>query len=271
MNTTATSGLVTGGGRGLGRVLALGLAESGHGVGVLARTPAQVDAVVREIRDRGGRAVPLVADVRDASQVEHACRRLREEIGPVEVVLAAAGQFRGIGPVGVADPDAWWGDLETGVRGLAHTVRAALPDLRAAARPVVATLVGPGLNGRLPHGAGYAAGQAALARLVECLAAEWADLGIPVYAVNPGLVPTALVNGLLDSPESRRWLPGFTEAFAEGKEVDEGFVARMVAWLVDQRPPELSGRVVPALLDPELLALRLVTIREADRNVLRLT
>jgi NAD(P)-dependent dehydrogenase (short-subunit alcohol dehydrogenase family) len=270
MNAATTSALVTGGGRGLGRVLALGLADAGFGVGVLARTAAEVEATVREIRDRGGRAVPLVADVRDGAAVERSARRLREELGPVGVLVAAAGQLRGIGPVGAAEAEGWWADFETPTRGLWNAVRAVLPDLRQAARPAVVTLVGPGLNGPLAHGAGYAAAQAAVARLVECLAAEWAKAGIPIYAVNPGIVPTALMNGLLDSPEGRRWLPGFTEAFAEGKEVDAGYVARMVAWLVAQRPAELSGRVVPALLDPELLALRLGTIRGEDRHVLRL-
>lgn len=262
--------LVTGGGRGLGRAIAMALAEQGYGVGVLSRTAVEVDAVAKAIREGGGRAVPIVADVCAWDSLEAGSRRLRKELGPIAVVIASAGQLRGIGPMALADPDAWWRDLETAVKGLWNTVRVAQDDLRQASRPVVATLVGPGVNGVLAHGVGYASGQAAVVRLVECLAAEWESAGIPIYAVNPGLVPTAMMQHLLDTPEGRRWLPGFTEAFAEGKEVDASCAVRMISWLVAQRPLDLSGRVIPALLDPDLLDLRRERLREEDRLVLRL-
>jgi hypothetical protein len=83
-------------------------------------------------------------------------------------------------------------------------------------------------------------------------------------------VPTALVQHLLDSPEGRRWLPRFTEAFAEGKEVGPEVAAEMVGWLVERRPEELSGRVVAAPISPEVLETRLAAIAEDDRNRLRL-
>jgi 3-oxoacyl-[acyl-carrier protein] reductase len=264
--------IVTGGGRGLGRAIALSLADQGHAVGILARTASQVEDVSETIRARGGRALPLVADVRDLAAMEAGVRHLRENLGPIDVVIAAAGQLRGIGPLGLpeSDPDAGWSDLETAVKGLWNTVHATLDDLKRSSQGVLVTLVGPGVNGILAHAAGYAAGQSAVARLVECLAAEWRSAGLPIYAVNPGLVPTALMQHLLDSPQGRRWLPGFTEAFAEGKEVDEGYAVRMVSWLVRERPLDLSGRVVPALLDPELLDLRRATLHDEDRLVLRL-
>lgn len=266
----AGSVMVTGGGRGLGRGIAEALAAGGRAVGVLARTANEVESVVEVIRERGGRALGIVADVRDGDAVELGGRRLRDAFGPIEVVIGSAGRLRGIGPLGVANKDEWWGDLETSVKGLWNVLRASLDDLRRSPRPVVATLVGPGTNGSLANGAGYAAGQAAVVRLVECLAAEWREEGIPIYAVNPGLVPTAMMQHLLDSPEGRQWLPGFTEAFAEGKEVDETYAVRMVSWLVAERPAELSGRVIPALLDPELLDARRAKVWEEDRFVLRL-
>ena len=110
-----------------------------------------------------------------------------------------------------------------------------------------------------------------MARLVESLGQELRAENVPVYAVNPGLVPTGVVRGLIDTREGRRWLPRFNEAFAEGKEVDPAVVAEMVAWLIGRRLAELNGRVVAALLAPEVLETRLDAIVAGDRNVLRLS
>jgi NAD(P)-dependent dehydrogenase (short-subunit alcohol dehydrogenase family) len=94
--------------------------------------------------------------------------------------------------------------------------------------------------------------------------------GLPVFAVNAGFVPTPLVMRLVDDPEARRWLPRFTEAMAEGKEVGPEVAAEMVAWLADERPMALSGRVIPAVQTPEILLTRLGRIAAEDLHRLRL-
>jgi NAD(P)-dependent dehydrogenase (short-subunit alcohol dehydrogenase family) len=262
--------LITGGGRGLGRAIAGRLAESGSAVGVLARTAAEVEATAAAIRDAGGEARGLVADVLDAAALERVVGRFVDWAGGIDALVCAAGRLRGIGPIGLVDPDQWWLDLETSVRGAQRAIRATLPALRRSGRASISLLVGPGHNGELAHASGYGAAQAALVRLAESLGRELSGEGIPVYAVNPGLVPTALIHHLLDSPEARRWLPRFTEAFAEGKEVGPEVAAAMVAWLVEHRPPELNGRVVAAPQSPEFLATRLARIQAEDLNRLRL-
>ncbi len=88
--------------------------------------------------------------------------------------------------------------------------------------------------------------------------------------MTPGLVPTGVVRGLIDSREGRRWLPRFNEAFAEGKEVDPSIAAEMVAWLIERRPTELNGRVVAAPATPAILETRLERIQSENLGVLRL-
>ncbi len=131
-------------------------------------------------------------------------------------------------------------------------------------------LVGPGHAAGLAFGSGYGTAQAALVRLAESLAEELRPEGVAVFALNPGLVPTELVQHLLDSPEGRRWLPRFTEAFAEGKEVGAEFVAEMAAWLLDRRPMSLTGRVVAAPITPEILETRLPRIESENLSRLRM-
>ena len=262
--------LVMGGGRGLGRSIADRLATESYSVGLLSRTAAEVEDAATSIRENGGEALALVADVLDPAALDHAIARFKDWAGGLDTLVCAAGRLGAIGPMEAVDPDAWWLDLETSVRGAHRSIRAALPHLRASGGASISVLVGPGHNGHLAFAAGYGAGQAALVRLVESLAVELGPDTIPIYAVNPGLVPTALIRGLIDRPEGRRWLPRFNEAFAEGKEVGPEVAAEMVAWLADRRPVELAGRVVAALLSPTILETRLDRIRDQDRGVLRL-
>ncbi len=270
MNRPEQAALITGGGRGLGRAIAKHLAEKGVAVGVLARTESQVEATARAIREAGGEARPFVADVLDPDALERAVGRFRDWAGRLDALVCAAGRLQGIGPLGAVDPDAWWLDLETSVRGTQRAVRACLADLRRSEQASISILVGPGFNGEMAFASGYGAAQAALARLAESLGRELARDGVAVYAVNPGLVPTALMEHLLQSAEGRRWLPRFTEAFAEGKEVGPEVVAEMVAWLVAQRPEELNGRIIAAPCTPAILETRLARIAAEDLNRLRL-
>lgn len=261
--------LVTGGGRGIGRAIAGRLADDGAAVGILARTESEIEGTASAIRQSGGRAEAFAADVLDPAGLERAFGRFRAWAGGCDALVCAAGRLRGIGPLETVDPDEWWLDLETSVRGAQRSIRAALPALRESGRASISLLVGHGHNGDLAFAAGYGAAQAALVRLAESLDRELEPSGIAAFAVYPGLVPTDLVRHLLDAPEARRWLPRFNEAFAEGKEVGPEVAAEMVAWLVAQRPEELRGRVVAAPITPTILETRLGRIRGEDLLRLR--
>lgn len=262
--------LITGGGRGIGRAIGERLAGEGWAVGLLSRTVGESAQAADAIREAGGQALGIEADVLDALALGQAVERFAGWSGGIDALACGAGVFRGIGPLVAVDPESWWRDAETPLRGAQQAIRAAWPHLRRSERATITLLVGPGHAGELAFGSAYGMAQAALARLAESLAVELYGEGVAVFALYPGLVPTALVRHLLDSPEGRRWLPRFTEAFAEGKEVGPDVAAEMAAWLLDRRPTELNGRVVAAPITPEILETRLSRIVSEDRNRLRL-
>ena len=183
--------LVTGGGRGIGRAVAVALAAEGGTVAVAARTREQVQAVAAEI---GGLA--LAIDVRDEGACERAVAEVAERLGPLSVLVNAAG----ISPVRqraeLHDVGAFRDLLDVNLTGAYLMTRAAVPLLLENGGSVVMVASVTGLSGS-PRLAGYGAAKAGLVQLTRTLALEWADRGVRVNAVCPGYVETARTEKLL--------------------------------------------------------------------------
>ena len=98
--------LVTGGGRGIGRAIALELAQAGCDVALLVRTREQVEAVTDEIRALGRRSIAIAADVVSTQQVQQALIEVRNALGPISTLINDAAVVGTMGPTAEEDPDA---------------------------------------------------------------------------------------------------------------------------------------------------------------------
>lgn len=257
MSSEPRAALVIGGSGGLGRAIARRLGTAGWRLGLVGRDARRLDGARIDLaEDQVDLAGVWRADAREVDGIGQVVSEFAGRAGRMDALIYAAGCLSGIGPLEALDSGLAWQDVETSLKGFVNAVRAALPRLRKSGGSIT-TLIGPGYNGELAHASLYSAAQAGLGRLVESLAKELEPAGVAVYAVYPGVTPTPFMLRLLDESEGRRWLPRFTEAFAEGKEVEPDVGAEMVAWLARERPTALSGRVIPALQTPELLEARL--------------
>src|SRR5215831_2080798 len=121
--------MIAGAGRGIGKRLAMGFAQAGARVGLLARSQAEIDLAKLEIEQAGGNALRLRADVRDLEQLTAAVDRMRAVFGGLDILIAAAGVQGPIGPFLSSKPRAWAETIEINLVGVVNACRAALPPM----------------------------------------------------------------------------------------------------------------------------------------------
>jgi NAD(P)-dependent dehydrogenase (short-subunit alcohol dehydrogenase family) len=179
--------IVTGAGSGVGRAIALMLAEAGAIPALVGRTPATLHETAAEIAARGGRSLVASADVTDEADVGAMTERVAQELGGIDILALAAGIGR-YGPVASYSLADWNATLVTNLTAPFLCIRAAIPNLRArGGGSIVAISSGAGKQG-YPNLAAYAASKFGLHGLLQSLAAELGPEGIKVSAVVPGSI-----------------------------------------------------------------------------------
>jgi len=181
--------LVTGGGRGIGRAIALAFAEPGATVAIAARTRADLEATGADIRTRGATPVLLTMDVRDEQSVAAGFLALREASERLDVLVNNAGVGGGQ-PVERAEAGSWRTVLDTNVFGTFLVTRQALPFFNNSGR-IVNTSSVLGRFG-VPGYTAYCASKHAVIGFTRALALELVGRQITVNAICPGWVDTAM-------------------------------------------------------------------------------
>jgi NAD(P)-dependent dehydrogenase (short-subunit alcohol dehydrogenase family) len=185
--------VVTGGGRGIGREVARDLAARGARVALAARTPAEVEEAAAAIRAAGGQALAVRADVSRAEDVRGLFQRARAELGPVAILVSAAGVAPSA-PVVKTSDEVWRQALETNLSGPFYCLREALPGMVEAGWGRVINVASIAARAGAPYIAAYAASKHGLLGLTRCAALEVATRGVTVNAVCPGYVDTPMVD-----------------------------------------------------------------------------
>ncbi len=262
--------LITGGGRGLGRVYAQALAAEGAAVAVTARTASQLEETVALVAAAGGTARAYAADVADAAAVGGVVGAAARDLGPIDLLVNAAGSAEPFGPIAESDPAAWWRGVEINALGPFLTIRYVLPSMIARRRGRIVN-VSSGLGTRaLANVSSYSIGKTALTRLTECVALESGAAGVRVFSISPGMVRTDMNRSILGHPRSKEWFPWAHETIAAGKDTPPEASAALVLRLARGDADALSGRHVTVADDLDALIARAGEAAERQALLLRL-
>jgi 3-oxoacyl-[acyl-carrier protein] reductase len=187
--------LVTGAGRGIGEAIARTLAAAGARVAALSRTEANAQQVAHQIREAGGEALAIAADVADASAVEKAIETVLERWERLDILVNNAGITRDTLLLRMKDED-WDRVLEVNLRGAFIATRAALkPMLRQRWGRILNISSVVGLTGNIGQ-ANYVASKAALIGFTRTIALEVGSRNITCNAIAPGLIETDMTRAL---------------------------------------------------------------------------
>jgi NAD(P)-dependent dehydrogenase (short-subunit alcohol dehydrogenase family) len=241
-----TVSVITGGGRGIGRVLAQALASAGSAVGVIARSAGELAETVRLVTACGGTAAAACADITDQRAAAEAIDALDRRLGPVDLLVNNAGVGGPVGDAWQVDADQWWRTVEINLRGVFLCSRAVLPGMTAQGAGRIVNITSEAGVLRWPQVSAYSVSKAAVIKFTENLAAEAGRHGIRAFSVHPGLTPIGLSERALadgappGSAEARAysWIRGELRA---GRGADPAMAATLVTRLATGQADRLSG------------------------------
>jgi short-subunit dehydrogenase len=183
--------VVTGASSGIGWSLARVLAQEGYKIGLIARRPEPLEALGQEIRTAGGTAATATADVGERAQTQAAFAKIRDALGPADLVVANAG----VGMPTLLDPvniDHVEQMIRINVMGVIYTIEAALPDMLRRGSGHLAAVSSLAAYKGLPGESAYCASKAAVSSYLEGLRIHLRERGIVVTTICPGFVKTPM-------------------------------------------------------------------------------
>lgn len=232
--------LVTGGSRGIGRAIALALADEGAAVAVNYRTRStEAQEVVERIEESGGTAVALRADVADPEEAEGLVARTQEALGGLHILVNNAG-VSDDALIYRMSAHAWRSVMEVNFGGVFNCTRAVMSHFMGERDGAIVNISsGMGERGWIGLST-YAASKGAVNAFTKCSALELARFGVRVNAVTAGFVPTDMVAPLLNKHQSG----GITRQIPLGRVATPQQVADVAVFLAGPGASYMTGQLV---------------------------
>src|SRR5256885_520115 len=230
--------LITGGGKGLGKVMAGALAQAGADVAISARTLADCEAVASQIISATGRkAVPIAADVTKADDVERMIVEAERALGPIDILINNAGvNIRGAADE-LTESD-WDTVIDANLKGPFLVSRQLGPAMARRGWGRIINLGSIMSVVALPGRAAYAAAKAGVLNLTRVLALEYAGKGVTANALCPGPFATDMNTPLLKDPEKYR---AFVQRIPMGRWGELGEIAGPALFLASDASSFVTG------------------------------
>jgi NAD(P)-dependent dehydrogenase (short-subunit alcohol dehydrogenase family) len=213
-------GVVTGASRGIGRAIALGLAQAGADVAVAARSESDLETLAKEIDAEGRRAIAVPTDVTDRVQLEELVDRTASELGGLDILVNNAGGTRFMAPITSLRPEGWDKSMRLNLDSVFHATQlAALKMIETGGGSIIQVASVAAITGS-PGLSFYSAAKGGVRLMTQSVAKELAQSGVRVNCLAPGWVATDLNAALRDDEASNKFA---TDMIPMGRwgEVDE--------------------------------------------------
>jgi 3-oxoacyl-[acyl-carrier protein] reductase len=234
----ARTALVTGASRGIGRAIAVALADAGHRVACCSASDGAKETR-RELEAAGCHATAVIADVRDAGAVDVAFSEVEAVFGPVEILVNNAG-VAADGLIARMSDEQWSTVLATNLTGAFHTIRRATPKLMRNRWGRIVNISSVSGQAGAPGQANYAAAKAGLVGLTRAVARELASRNVTCNIVAPGPIVTDMTEAM--PPDWR----GMMEATVPlGRLGTPEEVAALVAFVCSEAAGYVTGALIP--------------------------
>jgi NAD(P)-dependent dehydrogenase (short-subunit alcohol dehydrogenase family) len=248
--------IVTGAGRGIGKGIALTLAEAGVDITVAARTREQIEATASEIRQLGRKALVVPTDVTKQPDVQNVVDQTIKEFGKIDILVNNAGivilkpvaYIPGMKLEGwqVADSwdtplslDEWHRVLETDLTSAFLFAQAVGPYMLKQRKGKIINISSNSAELSPPYFSSYCVSKAALSMFTRCLATEWGAYNINVNAIGPGSVMTELSAPVLNDPERKE---AILKSIPMGRTCEPREIGLLAVYLASEASNYITGQ-----------------------------
>jgi NAD(P)-dependent dehydrogenase (short-subunit alcohol dehydrogenase family) len=201
--------LVTGASSGIGRLMALTLAEGGAAVVLLGRDRARLEEAAAQSQQNGGRAAPLVCDLRHREHVERAADEAAQPFGAPDILVNAAGvNHRPL--VEDITREMWDETMAINLEAPFLLAQRLAPAMRAKGWGRIINISSQQAIRAFNNSGAYGVSKGAIAAMTRGLAEAWSRSGVTCNAIGPGYVPTAMTTAVFDGGDRERWAAGLT-------------------------------------------------------------
>ena len=244
MKLRGKTALVTGGGRGIGRAIALGLAQEGAQVAVLDILADNAAAVAGEIEATGVKALALPADLTKRAQVDRAVADTLAQFGQIDILVNNAGWDR-MELFLDSEEETWDKIIAINFKGMLYVCKAALPSMVARGQGKVISIASDAGRAGSTGEAVYAGTKGAIIAFSKTLAREMARHKITVNVVCPGLTETPLLQGIREqSPKTEKVIEAVTRAIPLGRVGQPEDIAGAVVYLASPAADFVTGQTL---------------------------
>jgi len=238
--------VVTGGGRGIGEAIALGLADAGADVVVAARRTAEVEAVAEKIRAKGRRALAATCDVMDIEQVKALAARARDEMGGLTCwVSNAGGADDRVARTLLELPERQWDfQMNLNLKAVWTGAQAAADIMKDSGGGTIINISSQAANRASPFNGPYAVAKSGVNNLTQTLGSELARYNIRVNGVSPGPIPTEVFMEFLGLKEEDLPQMGERMNIPLGRLGDPEDIAPAVVYLASEASSWMTGQTI---------------------------